>query len=759
MVYHKQFGLFIAFMLPILVGLIGLTPAVYAQKQSPVTPFNFSLNVSPFNNTICTPSPAVYTIQVLSSPSHHELVNLSLAGAPVGVAVTFNPGANNAPFTSTLTIDNTVAASPGLYPLVITGSSPTDTISTTVGLHVFTAAPAAATLLAPADEAADLDPTVTFSWTAAAQTEFYQLEVATDPAFTQVVYTLTTADTTATTTLSGGTHYYWRVLTSNSCGNGPTPAVFEFSTLLLPGECTSGQVTIPLLNEGFETGAPGWTTGGTNNNWGLSSDRSHSGTFAYQASAVSFVSDQHLISPAVHLPAGHTSYALHFWNYQHLESGTGQCFDGGVIEITTNGSTWLPLESELLTFPYDGPVNSASNPLNGRSAWCGDPQDWHNPAVDLTAFADETIQLRYRLGTDNALGREGWYVDDVRVQACAEPVSSVVLAAEVNEIAEAAGQTVTYTLHLTNTGTLADNYNLSTAGANWPVTLSATNVTLAAGATATFSAQVEIPAGAQHLDTDVTAVTALSTKQPAISATVQLTTTALVTPVYGVELSPAQSITAPAGETVTYTVWLTNTGNTADVYELEAHAVWVTTVASPTVALAAGETVGVWVTVAIPPTAADQESDVAHLIVTSTTQTGVNAQGFLTTTAILNPEYGVELSPAQSLTSTAGAMLTYTLTVTNNGNVNSEITLQLDSSWVISSSATSLNLAPNEAAEVWVWVQIPLTATAGMSDTAVVTATIGSDPVLAEAVTQLTSWVRENQPAGGQLFLPVIYRP
>ena len=51
--------------------------------------------------------------------------------------------------------------------------------------------------------------------------------------------------------------------------------------------------------------------------------------------------------------------------------------------------------------------------------WCGDLRDWEEYLVDLNAHAGQTVQLRWRLGTDSSLGRDGWYLDDIRVQSCA----------------------------------------------------------------------------------------------------------------------------------------------------------------------------------------------------------------------------------------------------------------------------------------------------------------------------------------------------
>ena len=94
---------------------------------------------------------------------------------------------------------------------------------------------------------------------------------------------------------------------------------------------------------------------------------------------------------------------MQFWNWQTLESaGAGSCYDGGILEISTNGgSTWTYLPTTVMqTDPYDGPVSG----LGGLEGWCGDPQDWLRSVVDLDAYAGQTVRFRFRLGTD-VLGR------------------------------------------------------------------------------------------------------------------------------------------------------------------------------------------------------------------------------------------------------------------------------------------------------------------------------------------------------------------
>jgi bacillopeptidase F (M6 metalloprotease family) len=143
------------------------------------------------------------------------------------------------------------------------------------------------------------------------------------------------------------------------------------------------------------------------------------------------VSDQLLVTPPIDLPAATAAHTFQFWNRQEMEDGGSGCFDGGLLEISTDdGANWTPLpDAVMLTDPYDGPMDAGhSNPAAGLDAWCGDPQAWMNSIVDLSAYAGQTVQLRFRLATDSSVGKPGWWIDDIRVQSCATVLSEDLFA-------------------------------------------------------------------------------------------------------------------------------------------------------------------------------------------------------------------------------------------------------------------------------------------------------------------------------------------
>jgi len=376
--------------------------------------------------SICTGTPAVYSITV--TPPFVAPVTLSVAGnpSPSTTNLSPNPVTGPLPAVSTLTIGNTASVAAGDHLITVTGNDGVTNFNLALQLTAYAASPGVPSLTSPAAGATNVPLSTSFSWAAQVGVASYQLEVATDAAFTNIVRTATTASTSTTVSpeLPSNVQLYWRVRGTNTCGNGNFSPVRSFATVALPGDCGIGSTASEVYGYGFEAGANGWTSSGTGDTWATSSLNTHTGTASWRASSPTVVSDQRLLSPAMNLPAGGSGLTLQYWNYQEMEdNAVTACYDGAILEVTTNGgATFTQIgAADLLTDPYDGLVNSGfSNPIGGLSAWCGDPQAMTRTIVDISDLAGQTVQFRFRFASDSSANRPNgaWFLDDVKVQNC-----------------------------------------------------------------------------------------------------------------------------------------------------------------------------------------------------------------------------------------------------------------------------------------------------------------------------------------------------
>ncbi|MBS3816928.1 MAG: S8 family serine peptidase [Candidatus Thermoplasmatota archaeon] len=124
-----------------------------------------------------------------------------------------------------------------------------------------------------------------------------------------------------------------------------------------------------------------------------------------------------LISPEIPLPQGGEDQLGIELTFQHWKDfGDSSLYDAGNLKISTNGSDG---KFELLKPKegYDGTINDEyGNPLGGQPGW-GGTTDWGTVTVDLSAYAGETINLRWDAATEAYSGGEGegWRIDDITV--------------------------------------------------------------------------------------------------------------------------------------------------------------------------------------------------------------------------------------------------------------------------------------------------------------------------------------------------------
>lgn len=179
----------------------------------------------------CAGTAAEKAIQFTTYLGFADNTSFTTSGQPAGSVVTFNTNPINATGVVLMTIDNTAGAAPGIYPIVVTATAGSIVKTITINFQLFASSFAGVSLTSPANLAGSQATSLTLSWTADANATSYDVEVATDAAFTTIVATGTaTSNSYALTGLSNQTDYYWRVRPRNASCSGEFSSANQFTT-------------------------------------------------------------------------------------------------------------------------------------------------------------------------------------------------------------------------------------------------------------------------------------------------------------------------------------------------------------------------------------------------------------------------------------------------------------------------------------------------------------------------------------------------
>ncbi|MCK5075436.1 MAG: immune inhibitor A, partial [Calditrichia bacterium] len=109
----------------------------------------------------------------------------------------------------------------------------------------------------------------------------------------------------------------------------------------------------------------------------------------------------------------HEQVTLKFYQWHEFE-GSSTHYDGGNVKISTDGgSTWSLITPEG---GYGGTISSGNVAIPGEAAFVYENMTWHEVEFDLSAYNGEEVIIRWHFGSDGSVTRDGWYIDDVRVE-------------------------------------------------------------------------------------------------------------------------------------------------------------------------------------------------------------------------------------------------------------------------------------------------------------------------------------------------------
>ena len=347
-------------------------------------------------------------------------------------------------------------------------------------------------------------------------------------------------------------------------------------------------VAAPALPAGWTSvsaaGVDSWTTVNT------APDTAPNAAFVNDPSTIS---DTSLVTPNIVVPTTINPVVLSFRNSYALETG----YDGGVLELKVGAGAFQDVIAAGGAFVAGGynltisPIDQ--NPLVGRQAWSGNSGGYITTTVTLpAAVSGQTIQLRWRRGTDQIVAGTGWRVDTISLQAgrtCCITTTTANLAITKTDgqASYVPGQALTYTIVASNAGpdpvmgaTVADTFPADLTNVAWTCSATVGSACGSAGAAGNINTTVDLLNGGSA--TFVATATASLAAPGNISNTATVaapggvidpvpgnnsatdTDSRLPSADLGITKTDGQTTTMP-GQTIVYTIVASNPGPDAVV--------------------------------------------------------------------------------------------------------------------------------------------------------------------------------------------------
>jgi len=193
------------------------------------------------------------------------------------------------------------------------------------------------------------------------------------------------------------------------------------------------------FDDDLEFGVGNWShergTTGTFDQWHLDDDRNHTegGRWAWKCGSTIqggvYTQPNHSVlrMPAISVQPGQFFRFFHWMDATVIDGVTAR--HGGRVELSLDGgSSWQMIEP-VGGYPFTTPLGDGG-PFGSQAPLFSGSHDWREVAFALDPYAGLTVHLRFVfVATPPGVAREGWCLDDVRVEG--EAVVSVAGPSEV----------------------------------------------------------------------------------------------------------------------------------------------------------------------------------------------------------------------------------------------------------------------------------------------------------------------------------------
>lgn len=213
-------------------------------------------------------------------------------------------------------------------------------------------------------------------------------------------------------------------------------------------------VTAPALPAGWTTARTGASPPALFVSTTTTADTAPNTVFTNGATSASTNS---LMSPSIALPSGRSGFQLSFRQTRNFEGTTTTCYDGGILEISTDGGTNftnvtnVAIGGSFSAGGYSGTINSSfSNPIGGQAGWCSSQASYGTSTLNLPgSLSGQNVIFRWRGGWDSSVSASNpnWRIDTVSLTStgasCSGTPTTMTLVSSSNPAAF--GEPVTFT--------------------------------------------------------------------------------------------------------------------------------------------------------------------------------------------------------------------------------------------------------------------------------------------------------------------------
>lgn len=214
----------------------------------------FAVTPTPVSQTVCASESTTFSLAV--SEAFTAPVMLSATGLPAGANATFSQNPATPGAVVTMTVTTTGGVPTGSYNFTVSGTDGSETADAMLSLEVFGGVPDVVALNAPANAATEVSVVTTLMWTNIASAASYDVQLATDAGFSNLVVDETglLANNYEVSGLAALTTYYWRARATNACGDSDWAMTYSFTTAdVTCAQPNSTDVPVTIPNTGTPT--------------------------------------------------------------------------------------------------------------------------------------------------------------------------------------------------------------------------------------------------------------------------------------------------------------------------------------------------------------------------------------------------------------------------------------------------------------------------------------------------------------------------